>query len=522
MMDYKIEKTTVYLIGAGPGDPGLISVKAKALLESADVIIYDNLVNDQILDWCRSDARRVFVGKSSGQHSIPQSDINRLLIDEAKKGQSVVRLKGGDPLVFGRVSEEIASLEAAHIPYEIVPGVTSAIACAAYAGIPISQRELSSSIIFLTGHENPDKQNLNLDFRDYAKSNATLCIYMGMGQLKRIVSELLEGGLPATTPVAIIENGSYPLQRSCYAQLDTIIKESEAKAMVAPSIVFVGSVVGARGQNNWFEEKPLFGKSILVPRPRQQAGELSQLLSGFGAAVLEVPFIKIEPSYDKNTITDVFSDISSYEWIIFTSANGVHAFFDLLEKAYEDIRAIGLSKIAVVGQATARAVKSHKLKVSLIPDQANSEALANALIQFQSLDNLKLLLVTGNMNSDLLYKRLNDEGRALVDRLPLYKNVRTDLKEIPAFNRFKSNGADLVLFTSSSTVHHYVEATQSLKFEDKRKPVFGSIGKKTSETLKHYNMPIAFESPVANLDHFVVETLSYFNQNQKNNNYDKN
>ena len=512
-MNYKIEKSTVYLIGAGPGDPGLISIKAKALLESADVIIYDNLINNSILDWCRSDANKVFVGKSSGQHSIPQHEINCLLVEEAQKGLSVVRLKGGDPLVFGRVSEEIASLESSHIAYEIVPGITSAIACAAYAGIPISQRDLSSSIVFLTGHENPDKQTLNLDFKQYAKSNATLCIYMGMGQLKRIVGELLEGGLPGTTPVAIIENGSYPNQRSCYAQLDSIVQASEEKAMIAPSIVFVGSVVEARGQNNWFEQKPLFGKSILVPRPRQQAGELSQLLSGYGAEVLEVPFIKIEADYDKNTITDVFSDISSYEWIIFTSANGVHAFFDLLDKAYGDIRSIGLSQIAVVGQATARAVKSHKLKVSLIPDQANAEALADTLIEFQSLDNLKVLLVTGNKNADVLYKRLNDQGRALVDRLPLYKNVRTNPSDILDFTRFQKNGADLVLFTSSSTVHHYVEATQSTDFKEKRTPVFGSIGKKTSETLKQYKMPIAFESPVANLEHFVVETLSYFNAN---------
>ena len=253
-----------------------------------------------------------------------------------------------------------------------------------------------------------------------------------------------------------------------------------------------------------------FWKKILVPRPRKQAGELSQLLENYGADVLEVPFIDIQEDYDRDSITNVFTDITSYEWIVFTSSNGVDLFFDLLDKAYQDIRSIGLSQIATVGKATARAVRNHKLKVSLMPEVANSNALADALIEHQTLDNVKILLVTGDKNSDVLFKRLQDEGRAIVDRLPLYKNVRTDLSENENFQRFKESGADCVLFTSSSTVHNYVEATKSLEFPKGLKPKFGSIGVKTSETLRKHNMPIAFESPKANLDNFVVETLSYF------------
>jgi uroporphyrinogen-III synthase len=273
-------------------------------------------------------------------------------------------------------------------------------------------------------------------------------------------------------------------------------------------------VVNSRSQYNWFEEKPLFGKKILVPRPRKQAGELSQLLENYGAEVLEVPFIEIKEDYNRDIIANVFTDITSYEWVVFTSSNGVDLFFDLLDKAYEDIRSIGLLKIAAVGKATARAVRNHKLKVSLIPETANSNALADALIEYETLDNVKVLLVTGDKNSDVLFKRLQDEGRAIVDRLPLYKNIRTDLSQNKNFQRFKEEGVDCVLFTSSSTVHNYVAATESLEFGNRLKPKFGSIGVKTSETLRKHNLPIAFESPKANLDNFVVETLSYFRNNK--------
>ena len=509
-MKYRVQNGLVYLVGAGPGDPGLLSIKAKSILEQADVVIYDNLVNPKVLEWLKPQARSIFVGKSSGQHSIPQEEINALLVKEVQNDVSIVRLKGGDPLVFGRAGEEVNALDSAGIHYEIVPGITAAIACAAYAGIPISQRNISSSIIFLTGHENPEKTSLNLDFKEYAKSNATLCIYMGIGQLKRIIGELLEGGLNKNTPVAIIENGTYVKQRSCFSTLSQIIEDSEAMSIKPPAIVFVGDVVNCRSQYNWFEEKPLLGKKILVPRPRKQAGELSQLLEDYGADVLEVPFIDIQEDYDRDSITNVFTDITSYEWIVFTSSNGVDLFFDLLYKAYQDIRSIGLSQIATVGRATARAVRSHKLKVSLMPKVANSNSLADALIENQTLDNVKILLVTGDKNSDVLFKRLQDEGRAIVDRLPLYKNIRTDLSKNENFKRFKESGADCVLFTSSSTVHNYLEATKSLELLDGLKPKFGSIGVKTSETLRKHNMPIAFESPKANLNNFVVETLSYF------------
>ena len=517
-MEYKIQKGTVYLIGAGPGDLKLFTLKAKEILEQADVIIYDNLVNSDSLAWCKDTAKKIFAGKTSGQHSIPQSEINELLVKEAKSESSIVRLKGGDPLIFGRANEEINALEDSNIPYEIIPGITAAIACAAYAGIPISERDTSSSIIFLTGHENPEKNTLNLDFKNYAKTNATLCIYMGIGQMMRIIDELTQGGLDPKTPVAIVENGTQQNQRSCYGTLETIVAQSAEQSIKAPSIIFVGSVISLRGKSDWFESRPLFGKKIVVPRSRQQAGQLTQLLKFYGAEVLEIPFINILPKYDKATITDVFAEIASYEWIIFTSANGVHYFFDLFFKAFEDLRSIGLTRIAAVGNATAKEVKALNLKVDLIPESANANALGDALIANESLDNTKILLITGDKNSDTLYKRLEGEGRAIVDRLTLYKNNKPDLSKSKAFQGFKETGADAVLFTSSSTVNHYAEAIKSLDLTNVKNPVFGSIGALTSQTLKKQGMPIDFESPKANLEHFVVETIAHFKKSKPKSN----
>lgn len=509
-MPYKVQKGYVYLVGAGPGDLKLITVKAKEILEQADVIIYDNLVNSRLLEWTKASAKKIFVGKSSGQHSIPQSEINQLLLEKVNSDTSVLRLKGGDPLVFGRIREEINTLESNNIPYEIVPGITAAMACAAYTGIPITERDTSSSIIFLTGHENPEKMTLNLDFKEYAKTDSTLCIYMGVGQMKRIVGELIDGGLNPQTPVAIVENGSTQKQRSILGTLGSILKESEKKSIKAPAIIFVGSVIRLKGTHNWFEDKALFGKKIIVPRAKQQAGKLTELLEFYGAEVLEIPMIEITPKYDKQTIADVFTELASYQWIIFTSANGVEYFFDLFFKAYDDIRSIGLTQIAAVGSATAKAIQQHKLKVDLIPESSNSNALADALIKLESLDNTKILLVTGNKGSDLLFRRLEGEGRAIVDRLPLYENKKLKLSESPLFEAFKRFGADAILFTSSSTVQHYFESIKAIEMDSEKLPANGSIGMKTSETLKQLGASVDFESPRANLENFVVETIAYF------------
>ena len=503
----------VYLIGAGPGDPGLVTVRARKLIEQADVIVYDYLANPKLLDWTRGDAERIYVGKSSGRHSIPQDEIEELLVDRAGKGLQVVRLKGGDPFVFGRGGEEVSELETDKIDYEIVPGVTAALAAAAYAGIPLSHRDYSSSITFLTGHENPEKQTLSIDFRKYGKNTGTLCIYMGIGQLARIVGELKEGGMSGEMPVAIIEWATLNRQRSIQGTLNTITDDLQRSGLGAPAIVVIGEVVAHRSKTEWFEGRPLFGKRIVVTRAREQAGQLSKMLEDNGAEVIELPFIEVTPDFDEKLLTEVLAGIAVYEWIIFTSANGVKTFFDLFHRAYDDIRCLGPMRIAAVGAATAREIEKHKLKVDLVPKKANAKALAQELVENEGMESVQVLVITGNQNREELVQRLETEGRAIVDTLPLYKTSKADLSKDPAAARYRKEGADAVLFTSSSTVKSFVEQQAALKLEDgARQPGYGSIGPMTTKTLQELDLPLGFEAQQSSLDHFVVETISYLNE----------
>ncbi|MGB0409025.1 MAG: uroporphyrinogen-III C-methyltransferase [Opitutales bacterium] len=506
------EAGKVYLIGAGPGDPGLVTVRARQLIEAADVIVYDYLANAKLLDWAREDAERIYVGKSAGRHSIPQDEIEEILVDRANKGLEVVRLKGGDPFIFGRGGEEVAELEADNIRYEIVPGVTAALAAAAYAGIPLSHRDYSSSITFLTGHENPEKHSLSIDFRDYGQTSGTLCIYMGIGQLPRIIDELKKGGMSGEMSVAVIEWATLNRQRSINATLDTVVDAIGQSGLGAPAIVIIGEVVAHRSKSEWFEGRPLFGKRVVVTRAREQAGQLTQLLEDNGAEVIELPFIEVKPAFEEKLVSEAFAGIAVYEWIIFTSANGVKTFFDLFYKAYDDIRCLGPMRIAAVGAATAREIEKHKLKVDFLPSKANAKTLAEELIEQEGMESVQLLVITGNQNREELVTRLESEGRAIVDTLALYKTSKTDLSEDPAAARYRKVGADAVLFTSSSTVKSFVDQQAALTLESgARQPAYGSIGPMTTKTLQEHDLPLGFEAPQSSLDHFVVETISYLN-----------
>ncbi|MEO0509613.1 MAG: uroporphyrinogen-III C-methyltransferase [Verrucomicrobiota bacterium] len=504
------ETGKVYLIGAGPGDPGLVTVRARELIAQADVIVYDYLANSRLLDWARDDVEQIYVGKSAGRHSIPQDEIEEILVNRAHKGLQVVRLKGGDPFIFGRGGEEVAELETDRVSYEIVPGVTAALAAAAYTGIPLSHRDYSSSITFLTGHENPEKHTLSIDFRDYGKTKGTLCIYMGIGQLARIVGELKEGGMSGEMPVGIIEWATLNRQRSITATLDTIVEELEASGLGAPAIVIIGEVVSQRSKTEWFEGQPLFGKRIVVTRAREQAGQLSRMIEESGAEVIELPFIEVKPSFEEKLVGEVFAGIAVYEWIVFTSANGVKTFFDLFYRAFDDIRCLGPMRIAAVGTATAREIEKHKLKVDFLPSKANAKVLVDELIKQEGMESVQVLVITGNQNREELVTRLEEEGRAIVDTLPLYQTSKTDLSDDPAAARYRKVGADAVLFTSSSTVRSFVDQQAALQLEDgARQPAFGSIGPMTTKTLQESDLPLGFEAAQSSLDHFVVEAISY-------------
>ncbi|MGJ8639894.1 MAG: uroporphyrinogen-III C-methyltransferase [Opitutaceae bacterium] len=506
-------KGKVYLIGAGPGDPGLVTVRARELIELADVIIYDYLANPKLLAWARSDCERLYVGKSAGRHSIPQDEIEELLVDRANKGKQVVRLKGGDPFVFGRGGEEIDELQIDKIPFEIVPGVTAALATAAYAGIPLSHRDYSSAITFLTGHENPEKHTFSINFKDYAKTKGTLCLYMGVGQLPRISKELIEGGMSGDTPVAIVQWATLNRQRSVYGTLETIVDDLTASGLGAPAMIIIGEVVAQRSKTEWFEGRELFGKRFVVTRAREQAGQLTQMLEDKGAEVLELPFIDISPEFDPKLVSEVFAGLAVYEWIIFTSANGVKTFFDLFYKAFDDIRCLGPMRIAAVGAATAREIEKQKLKVDFVPKKANADALADELIENEGMESVQVLVVTGNQNREELVKRLETEGRAIVDTLPLYKTRKTDLTTNDIAARFRKEGADAILFTSSSTVNSFIDQNSAFQLEDgARRPVLGSIGPMTSKTLSEKKLPIGFEASASSLEHFVAATVKHFSE----------
>jgi uroporphyrinogen III methyltransferase/synthase len=511
-MSSQTNKGKVYLIGAGPGDPGLVTVRARELIETADVIVYDYLANSKLLDWARPEAERIYVGKRPGLHSIPQDEIEEILVEHANKGRQVVRLKGGDPFVFGRGGEEISELQADQIPYEIVPGVTAALAAAAYAGIPLSHRSYSSSITFLTGHENPEKQSISIDFKQYGNTNGTLCLYMSVGQLPRILSELKAGGMSGEMPVGVIQWATLNKQRSVYGTVNTIVKDIESAKIGAPAMIIIGDVVAKRAKTEWFEGRPLMGKKIVVTRARDQASQLTSLLESNGAEVIELPFIEVKPDFNPKQLTEILAGIAIYEWIIFTSVNGVKTFFDLFYKAFQDIRCLGPMRIAAVGTATAHEIEKHHLKVDLIPDKANGDALASAFIENEGIESIQMLVVTGNQNRETLVKRLETEGGAIVDCLPLYKTSKTDLSKHPAAERFREEGADAVLFTSSSTVKSFVEQAAAFKLEPNATlPAFGSIGPLTTQTLKEFKLPVGFESPHASLDHFIAEATKYLN-----------
>lgn len=502
-------KGIVYVVGAGPGDLGLVTLRAKELIAAADVVVYDYLVHPDMLAWCRSDCEKIYVGKRPQLHALPQEEIETLLVTRAKAGLRVVRLKGGDPFVFGRGGDEVRRLAADGVPFEVVPGVTAALAAGAYAGIPLTQRNTSSSLIFLTGHEDPEKHTLAVEWRKYgALSNTTLAIYMGMGHLRQILSELMAGGLGAATPAAVVQWASLGRQRSVVATAGTLADLAEARKLGAPAIVLVGEVVRHHEAVDWFEQRPLIGRRIVLTRARDQQGELRRRLEDLGAEVLELPLVEIRPIVDREATLEVFAEMGQYDWLVFTSANGVRHFFDLLLKAFRDLRALGAMRIACVGEATARAVRALHLEVEVCPPTATADALADAMIATDGLDNAKVLVVTGNLNRDNLVKKL-EESRAIVDCLPVYENVRPDLTASPAAEEFRQRGADAILFASSSAVRSFAAQTAALQVAaEAKRPLAGSIGPLTSAALREAAIPVDFEAGEATADGIVAALLA--------------
>lgn len=488
---------TVHLVGAGPGDPGLFTRRGAELLSVADVVVYDALCNPALLALTSDEAEIIYAGKRANQHAIPQDELNDLLVDHAKAGKSVVRLKGGDPFLFGRGGEEAERLAQAGVAFEIVPGVTSISAVPAYAGIPTTHRDYCSSITVLTGHEQPGKPESAIDWAHVANEPGTRIILMGIERLRHITEKLLEHELPADTPAGLIRWGTTGRQGTLTGTVGDIADKAEAADFQPPALIIVGGVVAMRDKLRWFDQKPLFGQRIVVTRTRAQASALSAQLTGLGADVLEIPTIKIVEPDDKNCLKDGMLGLGSYQWLVFTSPNGVDRFFDYFFRAFDDLRDLGGCRIAAIGPATAAKLKALHLKVDLMPEQYTATAVAKAFADSKKFDieNENIALFRAQVANPELPKEL-EKLRAIVDDIPVYKTVPETEDRTGAVARLESEGADWITFTSSSTVENFHERFDlpTTLARHQIKPL--SIGPETSKALEALGiMPAAEADP---------------------------
>ena len=474
----------VYLVGAGPGDPGLLTCRGAELIALADVIISDALVSPALLALAPKSTEIIFAGKRSKLHAIPQDKLNSLLIDHAKTGKVVVRLKGGDPFLFGRGGEEAETLARAKIPFEIVPGITSISAVPAYAGIPTTHREHCSSITVLTGHEQPDKSNSTVDWEHVARESGTKIILMGIERLRSIADQLQENGLNGETPAALVRWGTTSQQETLIGTVANIADKAEQAEFRAPAVIIFGSVVNLRDNLNWFEKRLLFGKRIVVTRSTAQVGALLNRLTEMGAEVLEIPTIRIVEPDDKEPLKDALLGLGSYQWLVFTSPNGVDYFFSYFYKGFEDLRDLGGCRIAAVGPVTAARLKVMHLKVDLMPDEYTTEGVARAFQdsdQF-SVENENIALFRAQVANPELPRALESIG-AIVDDVPVYKTVSETEDRDGVVADFNENGADWLTFTSSSTAENFDLRFGLSDVVSKYKLKVASIGPETSKVL---------------------------------------
>jgi uroporphyrinogen III methyltransferase/synthase len=497
-------KGKVYLVGAGPGDPGLLTVKAMTLLRGADLIIYDFLANPEHLRYAKPGAVKLCVGKRFRHHPYTQARINRLILAAAKKGQSVVRLKGGDPYLFGRGGEEALHLVKHRIPFEVVPGVTSATACAAYSGIPLTHREHNAAVTFLTGHRAHDRDLDTVDWEKIVALRGTIVIYMGFYNLKKIVERLIEAGLPSATRVSVIQWGTLPVQKSCDGDLRTIAARVKACGLGAPAIIIVGDVVRLKRRLNWYERLPLFGKTVVVTRTREKAGALGDKLAALGARVLELPTIEIEKLPDPSAVDAAIRGLGACDWIIFTSTYGVDSFFERLEKLRKDVRSLGSVKIASVGPETSRSLFQKGVRPDLIPARFETDAIVEAFRRrFRSLKGTKILLFRTNIAPARLEEGLRALG-AEVKRITAYATRFPKKVPAPVKKELFRGAVDLITFTSSSTAENFVRMVgQKSARKIARRAQLASIGPVTSRTLREHGLKPACEAKTFTTDGLV-------------------
>lgn len=495
-----------YLAGAGPGDLGLVTLRVKELLEKADVVVFDYLCNPEMLKWAKEGVEVIYAGKKAGNHTLRQEEINALLVEKTKAGNRVLRLKGGDPFLFGRGGEEAEALAEAGLLFEIVPGVTSAIAAPAYAGIPVTHRDFTSSLTIFTGHEDPLKADTALDYARLAALPGTKVMLMGVERMGPITAELQKHGMDAETPVALVRWGTTGRQQTLSATLGTIAQRIQETGFTAPAVAVFGEVATLRDKLGWFEKRPLRGKRIVVTRTRQQAGVLSAGLREIGGDVYELPTIRIEPPEDLRSFAELVQDVHTYDWLVFTSPNGVNAFFDMFFKLYTDAREIGGVRIAAIGPATAQRVREFHLAVDLQPSEFIAEAIIKEFkAKVGTVENQRILLARAEQARDVLPLELGKLG-AIVDQAVAYRTVPETEDVSGGIARFKAEGADLITFTSSSTVENFM----ALKLPLPPGLKTASIGPITSKTMRDLGLAVDIEAKQYDIPGLVAAIRSFY------------
>ena len=494
---------TVHLVGAGPGDAGLLTLRGAELLGRADVVVYDALVNPDLLRLAPKTAEMIYGGKRSRDHSIPQEDLNQLLVAKAKEGKTVVRLKGGDPYIFGRGGEEAEELAEAGVPFEVVPGISSTVAAPNYAGIPLTHRDFCSTYQVITGHEDPTKPDSGLDWAQIARMPGTKVVLMGVERIRRIAAELVANGMAAKTPVAMVRWGTTGRQKTITGTLATIADVVDAEKFTAPAVTIIGDVVSLRKKLNWFERRPLFGRRVVVTRTREQASQLSRQLAEQGAEVMEIPTIKVVPPEDRQPLVEAMGALGEYDWVVFTSPNGVTAFFEYFFKAFDDIRVIGRLRFAAVGPATAAKLKELHLAVDAMPEEYIASKVAAAIAKVDGVENLRILCLRAEVAGPDLVAKLEELG-AIVDDVACYRTVPETEDITGAAAKLVEEGADWVTFTSASTVENF-HARFDLPALLKRFPSLKtlSIGPETSKALAALGLEPTAEAKPHNLDGMV-------------------
>jgi uroporphyrinogen III methyltransferase/synthase len=482
----------VYLVGAGPGDPGLMSVRSLELIAIADVIFYDRLIPPGALAGAREDAELVYVGKQPGVPSVPQEEIGERLVAAGREGKTVVRLKGGDPFVFGRGGEEGEALREAGIEFEVVPGITAGVAATAYAGIPVTHRDDASAVAFVTGHEDPEKTESALDWEALARFPGTLVFYMGVKRLGDNATALIEAGRDPNEPAAAIERGTMAGQRTVTATLGTIAETVAQEQVKAPALIVVGQVAKRREQLGWLERRPLHGKRVVVTRARAQASGLARTLRELGADVVELPAIRIESRTESPEVRDAMARIGDYSLVCLTSPNGVHLLFEAMQQAERDARALAGATVSAIGPGTARALAAHGIAADVVPERFVAEALVEALAGVE-VEGKRVLVARAAEARDVLPDALRERGGE-VDVVALYETVREqpDESEIE-----RAQEADYITFTSSSTVTNLVEALGD-RFPKNARII--SIGPVTSETARAAGLKVVVEAQRHDID----------------------